>query len=136
MPQLDKYHGVVKRALQKEGWAIIQDPLYLRRPDVKVFIDLVARRHTVGIIDTVAIEVKVLESPALNHELATAFGQYLIYRAILELQHPSHRLYLAVPEEIYYNLLTGPTFQKILVDNRIYLMVFQPETEEIVLWTH
>lgn len=133
MPQLDKYHSVVRNALLKAGWTITHDPLYLRLDDIRVFIDLTAERINV---QPIAIEVKVLESPGQSHQIASAFGQYLIYRAVLELERPNHKLYLAVPAEAYYNLLVGPTFQKVIEDNQIYLVVFQPEREEIVLWTN
>jgi hypothetical protein len=44
MPAKDIYHDAVKNALQKEGWTITHNPLFLRVGGVDVSIDLGAEK--------------------------------------------------------------------------------------------
>ncbi len=43
-------------------------------------------------------------------DLETALGQYLIYRALLSIDHPDYQLYLAIGQKIYEGF-----FQKIAI---------------------
>lgn len=40
MPAKDIFHNTVKNALQKEGWIITHDPLFIRFGQVELYIDL------------------------------------------------------------------------------------------------
>ena len=42
MPSKDKFHNIVKHSLQKEGWTITADPLYLEVSGVDMYVDLAA----------------------------------------------------------------------------------------------
>lgn len=140
MPQRDKYHQSVRNALSKAGWQITHDPLTFRLEDIRVYIDLAAATVDDTIIaerdtEQIAVEIKVLEPPGVLEQFEQALGQYLVYRTILRLYSPDYRLYLAIPEQAYYNLFQGPTIQAIINENQIHLVVFDPVAEEIVLWS-
>jgi len=55
------YHDVVVRALEKDGWIITDDPLYLKYGDRKMYVDLGADQNTLAAerqSRKIAVEVK------------------------------------------------------------------------------
>ncbi len=44
MPNRDRYHDVVRRALEKDGWLITADPLRLRWGKRDMYVDLGAEK--------------------------------------------------------------------------------------------
>ncbi len=45
MPARDIFHHSVKTALQKDGWKITDDPLFIRCVDVELYIDWCLLNH-------------------------------------------------------------------------------------------
>ncbi len=66
-------------------------------------IDLGAERIIIAerAQEKIAVEVKSFLAPSAIGEFHTALGQFLNYRAVLQLQQPNRLLYLAVTSEIY-----------------------------------
>ncbi len=60
MARLDLYHGLVKSALQQEGWRITHDPYRMKIEDVKYEIDLGAEMLLAAEKDgeKIAVEIK------------------------------------------------------------------------------
>jgi len=48
MSAKDIFHAVVRSALEKEGWIITEDPLYLKVDDDKLYVDLGAENTLLG----------------------------------------------------------------------------------------
>jgi XisH protein len=48
MPAKDIFHAVVRSALEKEGWIITHDPLYLKVDEDKLYVDLGAENNLLG----------------------------------------------------------------------------------------
>ncbi len=139
MSAKDRFHDVVKTALQKEGWIITQEPFTLPIPDLtSLFIDLGAEKLIIAEQDTrkIAVEVKSFLSPSTFAEFHTAIGQCLNYRYALEDFDPGRTLYLAVPVEIYESFFTVPFIQSVLRRSQTRLVVYDPDIEEIVQWTN
>ena len=44
MPAKDIFHNTVKIGLEKEGWEITSDPLYLDFGGIEIYIDLAAEK--------------------------------------------------------------------------------------------
>jgi hypothetical protein len=44
MSAKDVFHNAVKNALQKEGWIITDDPLFIRFGGINIYIDLGAEK--------------------------------------------------------------------------------------------
>ena len=44
MPAKDIFHNAVKHALEKDGWLITDDPIYLDFGGVEIYIDLGAEK--------------------------------------------------------------------------------------------
>ncbi|NET50444.1 MAG: fatty-acid oxidation protein subunit alpha, partial [Merismopedia sp. SIO2A8] len=98
MSARDVFHNAVKAALRKDGWTITNDPLYLRLGDDQLRIDLAAERLIAAERghQKIAVEVKSFLAPSAVAEFHTALGQFLNYRAVLQVQQPERKLYLAV----------------------------------------
>jgi hypothetical protein len=62
-------------------------------------------------------------------------GQYILYADILKRTEPERELYLALPLSAFADLFEGDQFAQILLENdRLNLLVFNPQTEDIVQW--
>jgi hypothetical protein len=137
MSAKDKFHDVVKSALQKDGWRITHDPLMIRIEGLTdMFIDLGAERIIAAEREgqTIAVEVKSFIGTSTISEFHTAIGQFINYRYALEEISSERVLYLAVPLNTYNDFLTKPFIQTIIKRSQIYLIVYDVETEEIIRW--
>jgi hypothetical protein len=128
MPTEDICQPEVVVALQKDGWTITGQQIYIPKPDLYVFIDIEAAKE-----DSQAyIEVKCFPDANSTTEFYTAIGQYLVYRQVIATERPGYRLYLAVPEDIFDAL--GETYRDTIRDNRVKIIVVNLEAEFIVQW--
>jgi len=135
MPAKDHYHETVKRALVKNGWIIIQEQVYFSDNQRHIWVDLSARRNDNEAL--ILIEIKGFEHIASPIEaLMSALGQYAVYKALLDYLELSDPLYLAVPMVAYEGLFQTPVAKRSLRNLGVLLIVFNPETEEIVSWLH
>ena len=131
----DKYHNVVRTALEKEGWTITADPYILPVGKTRLEIDSAATllAATQG-EQRIAIEVKVFQSASLVNAFHLALGQFLNYRLSLELIDAGRELFLAVPNSIYESFLTSELADRAIRNFSIRLIVFDPEEEVIIAW--
>ena len=108
MAAKDIFHDAVKRALEKEGWLITDDPLFLRFGGLHMYIDLGAEKVLAAERnqEKIAVEVKSFVTPSTTTEFSTALGQYLKYQLVLEEEQFERLLYLAVPLDTYYSFFT------------------------------
>lgn len=83
MPQRDRHHRVVRNALIADGWSITHDPYPIKLEARQGFIDLGAEMPLAaergGI--KIAVEIKTFIGPSPVTDLASALGQYLLYRS-------------------------------------------------------
>lgn len=107
MPRYDIYHDTVKNALLSEEWTITHEPLYLRYGRDRLYVDLGAEKIIVAEKDKtkIAVEIKSFVGSSAIDDLEKAMGQYVIYKAVLEEKEPVRQLYLAVPKDIFENIL-------------------------------
>lgn len=136
MSAKDIFHNAVKVALQKDGWTITDDPLYLRLGDDQLRIDLAAERLIVAErdLEQIAVEVKSFLAPSAIAEFHTALGQFLNYRAVLHIQQPHRKLYLAVSVDIYRSFFRRDLPQLSIQTYQLKLIIFDPTAEVIVQW--
>ncbi|MFB2878508.1 XisH family protein [Floridanema aerugineum] len=136
MPAKDIYHDAVKNALIKDGWTITADPYPIKYEEVKLFADL-AGEKTISASrkgEQIIIEIKSFLSLSPMRELETALGQYLIYRALLSIEHPDYQLYLAIGKKIYEGFFQKIAIKFILETYQIALLIVDFDKEEIVQW--
>lgn len=99
----DKFHYVVRTALEKEGWNITADPYEINVDDVDFEIDLAAEQLLAAEREgrKIAVEIKSFISTSNVSDFHTALGQFLNYRDALDKIDPERQLYLAVRLSIY-----------------------------------
>lgn len=137
MPAKDIYHQVVKQALIKAGWRITHDPFPLIWAKRNLSIDLGAEQLLAAETQErrIAVGVKSFLRESRIADLEQALGQYTLYYDILGRTEPERELYLAIPLSAYLELFEGDQFAQILLENnRLKLLVFNPQTQEIVKW--
>ena len=136
MPAKDIYHDDVKISLEKDQWAITNDPLKLTIGSRSLYIDIGADKLLAAEKQQqkIAVEVKSFIGSSPINDLENALGQYIIYQDILKLTDPERILYLAVREEVYNDLFTEEIGKLLLDNKRLKLIVFNPDTQEIIRW--
>jgi hypothetical protein len=136
MSAKDKYHNLVRTALEKEGWSITHDPYHIDLGFVDFFIDLGAERLIAASKDgeKIAIEIKTFLAASTISEFHTAIGQFINYRIALEEEDVDRLLYLAVPFDIYKHFFKYPFIQTVIRRNQIPLLVYDIEKQEIFKW--
>ncbi|MEG3928774.1 MULTISPECIES: XisH family protein [unclassified Microcoleus] len=136
MPAKDKFHELVKTALQNQDWTITHDPYHIDLGFVDFYIDLGAEQLLAATKDNekIAVEIKTFLAPSTISEFHTAVGQFINYRIALEYDDPERTLYLAVPLDIYTRFFTYSFIQMVIERNQIPLLVYDTEKEEISQW--
>lgn len=137
MPARDLYHQVVKQALIKANWTITHDPFSLTWAKRHLSIDLGAEQLIAAEQRErkIAVEVKSFLRESRIADLEQALGQYILYDDILKRTEPKRELYLAMPLSAFADLFEGDQFGQILLENnRLKLLVFNPQSEDIVQW--
>lgn len=137
MSARDFFHQAVKTALIKDEWEITHDPLFISFGGVDMSIDLGADK-LIGAKKAnqkIAVEIKsFLAKSSAIYEFHTALGQFMNYRAALKREDQQRVLYLAVPI-ITYNSFFQLEFPQLIVnENKIKLVVYDPESEVITEW--
>ncbi|MBI1279188.1 MAG: hypothetical protein GC179_13765 [Anaerolineaceae bacterium] len=135
MPRLDYCHEQVVHALEKDGWSVDDRPRRLIHEERLVFIDIEAVKGMNGSRQQILLaEVKCFpDRERTTQELYIAFGQYIIYRALLDQEEINLPLYLAVPLDAYSDIFDS-TVQRALDSNKIKLVIVNLETETIAQW--
>jgi XisH protein len=131
----DAFHNAVRHALEKDGWKITHDPLKLALgTDTTMLIDLGAERLLVAErnMEYIAVEVKGFTETSNTHEFHSVLGQYLNYRAALRILYPDHKLYLAVPDDVFQTFFQRQFTQIILKEFMLNILVYNAPEEVIV----
>jgi hypothetical protein len=136
MPQRDKLHETVKRALQRGGWTITHDPYSISYEGDQLFIDLAAEQLLAAEQgeERIAVEVKGFTGPSAIADVQQAIGQYLLYRSILARTDPERTLLLAVSAETEMDVLVRPAVQVFFLDHAVRCLIVDTTHEEIVRW--
>lgn len=133
----DLIHQAVKNALTKDNWSITHDPYKLSYGGVDFTADLEAEKLIAATKDNqnIAVEVQsfLLQSSPIS-EFHTALGQFVNYRAVLEIKEPDRVLYMAIPDFADNTFFSLELPQLIVEENNLKLIIFEPEEEVIVKW--
>ncbi len=136
MSAKDKFHDIVKTALQKDGWIITDDPLYINFGGVQMYVDLGAEKLIAAEKngDKIAVEIKSFIGTSAISDFHTAFGQFLNYRTALREKDSERALYLAVNIETYNDFFMLPFTQLQIKEYQLKIIIYDVDTEEIVRW--
>lgn len=136
MPAKDIYHEAVKNALIKDGWTITADPYTIKYEDADLYADLAAEKPIAAELNgrKIIVEIKSFISPSPMRDFENALGQYILYRNLLKLNNQNYEIYLAVRDSIFDTFFQRKSIQAVVKLNKIALIVFNNEKEEIVEW--
>ncbi|MFY7801946.1 MAG: XisH family protein [Limnoraphis robusta] len=136
MAAKDIFHDSVRRALEKEGWKITDDPLFLRFGGVDMYIDLGAERLLAAERngEKIAVEIKSFVGSSATTEFSTALGQFLKYQLALEEEQPDRLLYLAIPLDADSSFFSLELPRLLIQRYHVLLIVYEPENEVIIQW--
>ena len=136
MSRGDSLHESLRRTLEKDGWIITDDPLILVLEKTLLKADLGAEKFFAAerIDQRIAVEVKDFDSSSVISELEKTMGQLQLYQWALEVQEPMRQLFLAVSQAIYSKHFQKPIFQLAIARNKINVIVYDPESEEVLQW--
>ena len=132
----DRFHDVVRIALEKEGWKITADPYEINVDDVDFEIDLAAEQLLAAELEgrKIAVEVKSFISPSNVSEFHTALGQFLNYRDALKKIEPDRQLYLAVRVPIYESFFQRRFIAAAAQRYQLRLVTYDVQQEVITRW--
>ncbi len=133
----DKYHDIVKLALQKDGWKVTHDPLFVKLDEVTtVQVDLGAERLLAAEKgdEKIAVEIKSFlgYSPITN--FYHALGQFELYLLALENQESDRVLFLAISTITYKTFFQKPIIQQAIKRFSIKLIVYNINKKRIDTW--
>lgn len=132
----DRFHDVVRTALEREGWKITADPYEINVDDVDFEIDLAAEQLLAAELEDrkIAVEVKSFISPSNVSEFHTALGQFLNYRDALDKVEPDRQLYLAVREPVYESFFQRRFIASAVERYQLRLAIYDVQQEVITRW--
>ncbi len=132
----NRFHDVVKIALEKEDWQITDDPYEINVDDVDFEIDLAAEQLLAAEREhqKIAVEIKSFIGPSNVSDFHTALGQFLNYRDALETIEPDRLLYLAVRSPIYETFFQRRFIVAAVQRYQIRLIIYDVQQEVIVQW--
>jgi XisH protein len=132
----DRFHNIVRNALEKDGWNITADPYEINVDDVDFEIDLAAEQLLGAEREgrKIAVEIKSFISPSNVSEFHTALGQFLNYRDALEKVEPERLLYLAVRLPVYETFFQRKFIISAVEKYQLRLMIYDVEAEVISQW--
>ncbi len=136
MSARDKFHYLVRTALENQGWTITHDPYHIDLGFVDFYIDLGAERLIAATRqdEKIAVEIKTFLASSTISEFHTAIGQFINYRIALEADEPERKLYLAVPLNTYKGFFKNPFIQTVVSRNQVPLLVYDIEKQEVAQW--
>lgn len=132
----DRFHDVVRTALEKEGWKITADPYEINLDDIDFEIDLAAEQLLAAEREgrKIAVEIKSFISPSNVSEFHTALGQFLNYRDALEKIESDRQLYLAVRVPIYESFFQRRFIASAVQRYQLRLVIYDVQREVIDRW--
>jgi hypothetical protein len=136
MPAKDFYHDSFKQALIKDGWNVTDDPLIFKWGKKDIYVDLGAEQIIAAEKRgrRIAVEIKSFISDSEVEDLKNALGQFILYHDIMLRLEPDRTLYLAVRESTYADIFEEPIGEILLENQRVKLIVFDPQREVILKW--
>lgn len=135
MPAFDQCHDQVVRALQKDGWQLVQSPANIYTRYRAIYVDLEVSRGGNGSQEmALLVEVKCFpDKNSKTRDLYVSIGQYLVYRAMLVEIEQATELYLAVPADIFETVFDAAVM-RVIEESRIKVLVIDLAMEAITRW--
>lgn len=136
MPKRDYYHHEIRKAFEKDGWTVTDDPLQVLWEDRLHFPDLGVER-VIAIErgkEKLAVEIKSFLGQNFSHDFYEAMGQYDNYYFALAEVEPDREVVLAISSITYEKFFQKKFVVRLLELKKIPLVVIDVEKEAIQLW--
>lgn len=134
----DYFHEAAKKALQNDAWTITHDPFLIPINSRGIYADLGAEKAIAATKDKelIVVEVKSFIGLSVVTDFYKAIGKYELYFLALKKFFPDRKLFVAIPEKGYKNLIKDPFFEEVLAKLDIKLIIFttEKEKEKIIKW--
>lgn len=133
----DLIHYQVRRALEKDGWVITNDPFYIRiSVTTSLEIDLRAEKYMTAQKgeEQIFIEIKTFIKNSIVHPFYEALGQYLCYRDALRENKIDSVVFLAIPELAYRKMEFIPFILRRIEQYDVNLIIVDTINEKIERW--
>jgi hypothetical protein len=136
MSAKDRVHQQVVNALRKDGWTITHDPFKVRWKTRKLQVDLGAEKLIAAEKEAgkIAVEIKSFIGANDLEDLYNAIGQFILYRKALRKVAPERVLFLAIDVKPFKQIFDDQEGESLRAEEGINLLVFDKQTEVIVLW--
>jgi hypothetical protein len=132
----DKFHEEVKIALEKDGWHITDDPLYIKVGKIPIQIDIGAEK-LIGAErngQKIAVVIKTFGRASFITALHEAVGKYIVYRTVLKYIESDRILYLALPDDTYEEFGQEPIVKSIFTEYDFKILLHEPINQTITSW--
>jgi XisH protein len=132
----DKIHKLVRRALEKDGWIITEDPFYVESGGIEIEVNLAAEKFIVAEKGTlkIIVEIKALGKRSLLYDFHGAIGPYIDYRGAINDENIDRKLYLAIPESVFIQMTAKPFYERRLIENNVSLIIIDITNEIVTQW--
>ena len=132
----DKTHAFFKETLEKEGWNVTDDPLYLKMGSIPIHIDLGAEKLIAAEKgnEKIAVEIKTFGIISFITALYEAVGKFIIYRKALAVLKPDRTLYLAIPDDVFKKIDKEPILKAVFIEEKIKLILYKTDIQLITSW--
>ncbi len=136
MPRRDIYHYEIRRAIEKDGWTITDDPMQITWEEKDYSPDLGAERILAAQKGTekIAIEIKSFIGQNFSFDFYEAMGQYDSYYFALADIEPDRKVMLAISEIAYKKFFIKKYVQRLLVLKKIPVVVVDTDNEIVIQW--
>jgi XisH protein len=137
MAAKDKYHELVKEALEVDGWLITHDPFYIKpEKGVSYPVDLGAEKVIVALKgpDKIVVEVKSFLEESLLHEFHGTIGQYIDYQSGLEMMKSEYELIVAIPEPAFDYLWSFEVIRRSSSKINMKILVYSIQQPKVLQW--
>ena len=133
----DVFHGLVRNALEQEGWIITHDPFPLiQRREGGLQTDLGAEKLIVAQkgIEKIAVEVKSFVHISILHDFLLAVGQFFVYRKLLVKTEPDRTLYVALPDFVYARVVKFEWAREVINELQMKFILYNTNSMSITAW--
>lgn len=133
----DKYHDIVRLALEKDGWLITHDPYKIMLGKRRGYIDLGAEKVLIAAekeSEKIAIEIKTFNTNSDLDAFENALGQFLLYWRALSIIEPDRILYLGMPKGFYLRFFDDPFFVETAQDFNVKMLIYNEQKAIIEQW--
>ena len=103
----------------------------------KLFVDLGASSLLSAAKEerAIAVEIKSFRGKSDVKDLQQAIGQYVMYKHLLTYLGKQRELFLAVTKDVYNDVFKLELVQLMIKMVSLRLVIFDPESKEIIEWT-